>query len=499
MSLKKDISEKEIFSAIGSLEKKYQKNESYQRAIGGLMCNLGADIKSKNLINAAIKKIKQKLQEKEYNELLFNLGNCFHALAEIELSEAGLTLKALIETSTFNDAIAYYSKAKPDNIYSYEKSITNAANILNRHGRNLEAIYLFDKALKRNPRFGMASGNKAIAIHHYISLTHKELGNHVSLPLISTAIELLIKALQDDKLQEIGGINAEIAFKGYLQKLSSVFERPNLENHSEKHNKLSNYQKFCLKKNIFLNYDFGYYYDKQSTVDNFFPKFIEELSEKRSRNDLMSEKTYYSFHVWNQIIEAFTSSRKHYFDILNQNHTHTDKQVIYAYTFDYSRHGIKYGSLKSIFCNLYNCLDKIGRLTYFYFSDTIDNYENKFHFSELSEDGFKDIITKTNNIQLVALRSLSLDFTTGHQYSYLREIRNRITHSFLNVRDDLISTSNLADFEIVLKKLYCSIEEMFLIVKAAIMYSVIAINSTKKNDKTISLIATLEKDIFRGV
>lgn len=45
--------------------------------------------------------------------------------------------------------------------------ITNLANALNRSGRFVEAIELWDEVLAEHPRFGMAMGNKALALYGY--------------------------------------------------------------------------------------------------------------------------------------------------------------------------------------------------------------------------------------------------------------------------------------------------------------------------------------------
>jgi hypothetical protein len=313
-------------------------------------------------------------------------------------------------------------------------------------------------------------------------------------------VNLITKALIDDTIDEVGGPAARRSFEKQLEDISAYLDsNGQLKVAAETKNKprLSSYHKFCIDRNLFLNFDFGYYYDKHSIVDSFFPTFIDSVSKAtNSRSGSMSDKIYFSFQVFNQVLESYTTARMSFFEALTKKYDTLDKRVSYTYTLDYTRHGHKYGILKSVFCDLYNCLDKIGHLVYYYFTEYNPTVSKDIYFSWLLNDDFKVVVEKNNNFQLLALRNLAVDFEEGYQYSYLRKLRNRITHSFLNINSGIAYNEKFSTYEITEAMLIEAVDELFLILKSALMYSVIAISSTKPDEIIMPMVATQEKQIF---
>lgn len=231
-------------------------------------------------------------------------------------------------------------------------------------------------------------------------------------------------------------------------------------------------------------------------MDSFFPNFVEKFSDVRSRNAFMSENIYFCFQVFNQIIESYTSARLRYYQALHERYDDLDDMVVYAYGFDYVRHSYRCGGLKSIFCDLYNCLDKIGHLMHYYFAHEGATLGKDVYFSWLLNGEFKNVVLESGSYQLLALRSLALDFEDGYQYNRFKKIRNRITHSFLNINQGMFYDDSFSSYEITEDVLVESVGEMFLIVKAAIMYSTIAISSIKPDGPTATMQVTTEQKIF---
>ncbi len=123
--------------------------------------------------------------------------------------------------------------------------------------------------------------------------------------------------------------------------------------------------------------------------------------------------------------------------------------------------------------------------------DKIDIY-----FDWLTKSYFKNLVKEKCDFQLLALRSLAIDMKNGGSYYHLNRIRNRITHSFLNINIESVD-KKYADFEVTEDYLTASIFDLFVIVKAAIMYSLIGIHNTNVSDKTLPLYATMENDIYK--
>ena len=83
----------------------------------------------------------------------------------------------------------------------------------------------------------------------------------------------------------------------------------------------------------------------------------------------------------------------------------------------------------------------------------------------------------------MALYDLALDFRENHIYHYLKKLRNRITHSFLNINVGEAYNEKYKTFEITEDRLIKYNKTLFIMIKAAIMYSVLAIYYPNLVDK----------------
>jgi hypothetical protein len=80
----------------------------------------------------------------------------------------------------------------------------------------------------------------------------------------------------------------------------------------------------------------------------------------------------------------------------------------------------------------------------------------------------------------------------------LNQIRNRITHSFLNINVEIGYDPKYQHFEIRRKDFIDNLIELFLIVKSAIMYAITAINLTSNYENTVPMNATFQSSIFKS-
>ncbi|MGK0289130.1 MAG: hypothetical protein ACI86H_000557, partial [bacterium] len=380
-----------------------------------------------------------------------------------------------------------------DNLDYYSRALTNTANILDKFGRNYESIHAYEKILNVDPNFGMALGNKAQALDYYNRLSPK-----LSLTLMTYSSQLINKALNDERVLQIGGKVAIDSFNEYKKFYKEFFITNNISSSIPRLPKsTSKYHKFVLKQNLFLNFDFGLYYNEESLSDNFFPNFIDDIQKSiNSRTSIMSDKIYFCFHIFNQLLEDFTTARSSFYRAIYETQE-VDKSIQYIYTYDYSSHSEKHGLLKSVFATLYNTLDKIAHLIKFYFHDDEINSNNiDIYFDWLTTQDFKEIIKNSKNYQLLALLDLALDFKPNGQYFKFNKVRNRITHSFLSITE-LFYTQNkdYVDFEIDEDSFIQNIHQLFIIVKAAIMYSIIAIYHENKEELPAST-AIFQNDLF---
>ncbi|MEN8136631.1 MAG: LA2681 family HEPN domain-containing protein [Thermodesulfobacteriota bacterium] len=494
-SQSKSLSDDYIFKKIAEFDSKFKNRKEHHEAFEGLLSNIGADQKSIAILNCVIKRLKSKKDKLSPNKYYYDLGNTILTKADIERRPPDSFEHLVTSSSRYKEAKDILLLVQSDDTDHFQRARTNIANILEKYGRNYEALFAYDEVLKTDTNFGMALGNKAIAIGYYTQLAPQQ-----SLVLLNNCYNLLRKALSDPRLAEIGGKLVANDFAKRISILERYFSEISFTpKQTEIPKSLSLYQKFTLENNLFLNYDFGYYYDKHSLCDSFFPNVIEDMrSIRSSKTSLMSNKTYFTFQVFNQLLEDFVTSRYNFHKAITVKSKKIDSQTNYIYTYDYTYHSLQNGMLKSVFSMLYNCLDKIAHLIkyYFYQSESDPNKVN-IYFDWLTTDEFKQILLEQNSYQLLSLYALALDFKSNSQYCSLNTTRNRITHSFLNIYDEFFAPDELEHSETTAELLVENIFTLFMVVKAAIFYSTIAIKEkANSHDSAGKLDATMQKRIF---
>jgi tetratricopeptide (TPR) repeat protein len=493
LSHQQSLSDEFIFQKIAELDEKYKNVKPHYESFEGLLSNIGTDQKSIKVLNCVIKRLSTKKTELPPNKYYYDLANTILAKADIEFTTPS-DLNYLINSTRYKEAKNTFILVEKDDPSHFERATTNIANILEKYGRNYEALYAYERAIKFNPNFGMALGNKAIALEYYIRLAPQQ-----SLVLLNQSYLLLKHALKDEKITEIGGPCVAKVFENKLTAIESYFKKILYTPKGVQPPKnITKYQQFILDNNLFLNYDFGYFYDKESLKDNFFPNLSEEInSNKSAKTSIMSEKTYFCFQVFNQTMEDFITSRYNFYKAINLRCKKIDKNTNYIYTYDYTGHSLKFGMLKSVFSSLYNCLDKTAHLVNYYFSKSeIDANNINIYFDWFTSDEFREIIIQKQNYRLLALFSLALDFKPNSPFNNLQTIRNRITHSFLNVAMDFSLSKEPESYEISEELLIEHIHSLFVVVKSAIIYTIIAIRLDNTENNTLPMMATMQSDIY---
>jgi len=478
----------EIFKEIGELDKKYYNDLNYWNNIDGTIANIGHIKNDTDIISYSIKRLNLKLNDKKItdqmlNKFYYDLGVSITDKEDIKLGYPP-TIKSLLNTDSYKEASRFYFKIS-NNSKSYPSAMTNLSNILDKYSRNYESILLYDKVLENHPNFGMALGNKALAIVYYYKLTKK------NPELLLTAIALLEKAILQKNTKQAGGPNIINLMQSELDNLKSRINQNNIKETLESKKKvtsLSDELQFYKKNKLFINLCFGCELCEQGFRDNLIPKYVinaqaidfDELHKFKG----FPKKIYFSFKMLNQIFEDFAVARKLIWLYKNDDFEDTDSLTNYIYTLDYVKNSIKYGYVKTSFSKLYNILDKIAYLIFYYF----DKEKDSIYFSDIHCSEIKENIIETNNNQFLALYSLSNDFNEGGMYNNLRSLRNKIIHSFLNFSNNCESS-----FEIKECDFYSETIKLFGIVKAALVYFINAVDfEGKKYDEKI----TQQKSIY---
>jgi tetratricopeptide (TPR) repeat protein len=163
------MTDENIFKEINNLDSLYKDEEFYQLNIDGILVNIGSKKRSVKLLTFAKKRLEKVLQDNRNDWFLYFFGNAEFQIANIKLSAP---IADLISNKNLRKARDAYNSISLEKVLP--QAYTNHANILEKYARNYEAIFLYDKALKFNPKFGMALGNKAIALLYYYDLAKKK-------------------------------------------------------------------------------------------------------------------------------------------------------------------------------------------------------------------------------------------------------------------------------------------------------------------------------------
>ena len=366
------LSKKEFFQKLSELDNLYKGDKDYELLILSAIVNVGADLKSITILQCAIKRINLALASNHFKgeeqHLYFYLGNAIHAKGNTKYSPVEIRINELISASEFSEARTYYNKLTPEAGTSYFSAKSNNAGILNQHGRNFEAIYLFEKIISENNQFGMAYAKQAQALEYYFRLTPTK--NNEILALVKYLLE---KGLVTDNIKQIGGLGALAYYENLYKEVSTYLDRSNykVSDIDTTIKSTDDYLMFIKNNNLFLNYHFGFYINEKSYTDHLFPPFLQRIdaSNNESVNKFggFDKKVFTCVKYYNQILEDFTSARYLYYISQVSDFSKIDKKTNYIYTFDFSENSTSYGFLKTSFIRLFNILDKIAHLLYTYF------------------------------------------------------------------------------------------------------------------------------------
>ena len=459
----------EALTHLERCEEKYSKDRNFQLNKVGLLIDAGTGLGDLNAVEQGINAGEQILKSGQGRQhkagLLYNIANGLAYKVERYFMNketffgAEETVRNCVKT--FQDSLS---------LVGQERALVNFGNFYNKIGRPLEALAQHEKAITRNPKFGMAIGNKAWLLQHLapISSYHTE--------YLIYAYQLLSEALKNEELIiEEGGVSALEEFKRKRENIRYLFKEENKENllrekiKGKRFSKIFrtkdevSYTNFCLDNDLYLNL---HIFDRRSTAsigDNILPTFITGISDKEA--DKWVKETLMRL---NEIKESYITGR--YILWLSQQKNKTlsniSQQTLLANNADYTAHNIYIGLLKSSYKEVFSVLDKIANTINFYLKldhpeDEI-SYRNIWYKDLKKEKKFEHAIIR-QNYRLFGV--FSILYELGEKPS---EIRNAVQHRYYrigNVGMDEYGAPTFSDFSEetidVYHKVKCAIIYLF--------------------------------------
>ena len=237
--------------------------------------------------------------------------------------------------------------------------LTNLANQLNKIGRFIEAVAMFDRALRLNTRFGMARGNRGIALSHYARALYD--GGHAAFMLVA-AHEALTSALADDALYE--GLEYRPAQEAFRKEAGHLESHMNINavrgDIAGKEYALGDreqerrYRSWCLAQRLFINplNDLGALSIAAQDVLT-----LPSLTVSTATGGAVPEVIGF----FNQMKQEFVSARYLYYEGLHAKGVHfSDHDVRLYNTLDYPAYSLAAEKMRASFRLAYSLFDKIS-------------------------------------------------------------------------------------------------------------------------------------------
>lgn len=324
--------------------------------------------------------------------------------------------------------------------------LTNHANLLHEVGRSIDAIAIWDAALKIIPSFAMASGNRGSGLKSYAGMVvdNREraiLSLHAFDGLCSTVSEGAVYDSADPQpaLAHFANLATELAA---AVNIDAVREMQDLDRGDEGRSKSERaYRRWCLRHRLFLCplNDLGPHL-AAATDDLMLPPLTEKFGE---RPDGHLPPPIISF--FSQMKQEYASARFMLFEGMSSTSVHfSDRGVALTDTLDYPLYSLASERVRTAFRTAYSLLDKVAFLVDRYWGLGKVPYRISFKNVWMVENKARLLpqFEKLNNLPLRGLFWLSKELfddqlkqTTAADARELHGIRNALEHTYLRVSE----------------------------------------------------------------
>jgi tetratricopeptide (TPR) repeat protein len=369
----------------------------------------------------------------------------------------------------------------------FEKQVwVNYGNCLDSLGRGVEALYAYDEALKIDPKFAMAIGNKAITSQHFATIS----GSYTSAIHID-AYQAIKEIIDDKALVKVGGLGAKRHFEAVLQNIEAMVTDKKVLQKRITHLRYDDsalsdfenfYVRFCIAHKLFLNFHLHDDTCEAALSDPIFISIVTSIDDTT---------TFYGLaHYINQIKEDYVVARLLLVQsqLRRQDFDSISRRTTFVNPLDYSQTNIYTGLLKSAYKEAFNILDKISVFLNKYYN--LGLKESSIYFDTIwvkdkkKDPSMRREILNSENMSLYALYDIFRDFQSGY-FTRMKDIRRALTHRRLTIFE-LGSGEINNDGELVSVtsgELVNQTIQLMRLVKAAIIYLIntVALEENKKN------------------
>ena len=403
-------------------------------------------------------------------------ANTFSAIQQIKANDETY-LWSWVQPERTSEVLALRQSIRDPHFHHLDKMrrcqiLTNLGRVFNAIGRPIEALEMWDSALKIIPQFAMALGNRGFGLCNYSEALYD--GGHQNIFLMQ-ALENFRQALSPRSVWDGEYLTAYEKFQTRANQIKVFLEHNFDESHFEPYNwplgtskNEQKFRKWRLENRLFLNplndldawpiaaHDVFHLPDHSYGIDEK-PRFVQFY-------DLLKEEYVTACLL---LFEGIQDKHNHYADKENLVFEHGDGSI----------GGAKVEKQKMAFRSAYSILDKVAIFLNEYYD--LGKDQRRLNFRTVWHDG-KDINSRIpqNNWRLRGLYALSLDLfdsefkeTALPHAELLNDVRNAAEHRFLQVYEDgTIFRSDDITTRVTYSELYRLALRMLKISRAALIY-----------------------------
>jgi len=326
--------------------------------------------------------------------------------------------------------------------------LTNLANQLNKIGRFIDAVEFYDHALSLNSKFGMAHGNRGIALSHYARALYDD--GHTAF-MLAVACDSLKAAIANDAFYEgLGYAPAQEAFRERAKHIAvrmdvSAPRKLRSKKYSAGRSAAERrYRNWCLHNRLFINplNDLGVLSIAAHDVLTL-PSLTVSVAERAAVPGVIG--------FFNQMKQEFVSARLLYYEGTTSTRAHfSDRGVLLYNTLDYPAYSLAIEKTRAAFRLVYSLFDKISFFINHYLQLGHDPNRVSFRSVWYEAKGKmpRPLLTPLAACQNWPLRGLfwlSKDLFEGEFRSVtepdaesLNEIRNHLEHKYLQIHQEIV-------------------------------------------------------------
>jgi tetratricopeptide (TPR) repeat protein len=378
--------------------------------------------------------------------IAYNMANTENELWLLAVKRDGRVGALESARSHLHRARALFSQVGDDSKAAQHyrvQALTNLGNTYDHMGRDIDALDCYERALAVDPKFGMALGNKAVAL---IGIA-PHMGSHKH-AILAPAVEALDAAIADEqRILQFGGRSALEHFRaergrfpegakgGHRTSAPASWDDPHL--------------RWCLQHGLFLHVSQACIRGDLDKLDPlFFARVVTPLDDAgqvRAR----------------QLFDAFNAAKQEYVaaryltwlagdgdaPILGQARMVSEK-VSFPDSLTYARWGVRTGLGIQAFAAAVNVLDKVAGLVHLYFeSGRVRDVYFRTLWHRRGDDAMdrelsSQLTRRGLNRGLLALCDLSSDIEQDTPLNQFIERRHTATHRFLVAHEMLLAADD---------------------------------------------------------